>query len=520
MGDASPANERSSSENSIQKIRLLERGESSASAQARPWTPIPTAFDIFTPVTMEIVEEETPSRPVTPSQDLTEDADSRADGGGMNLEAAIPSERTIERLQAKSKSAACKVDATADNPSKQLKDYNSRWSRLFQALVSTGRIANRTATPHAPANVCILCHAILDSHSAADAHEHRLICIRNWKKVPAPCPRCRTFLAADGVSQSVARKAEHLYNCSIHPRAEVFQTVQGKWLERQNQRKDTGNCPFCLHSLREQNMVDALFHRMKCLDRKQPTRCPICFKELRQLPALSMLKGGFLLHVRECQHGGELPPFDEFYQSRVFDRLSARTRLLCALLDKHTIGPRKSWGPREHGYSFRMKRDAGRRNTSGLYLTPCTKLRAYATYDEDEGIKLADKTRSFREVWNNLERFRRSAFCVYKVPKEGMTVEGYRSGKGICRTVHTCCPERSSPASDGAKGTLTCEDMRLAAAETARRTGIRIPPGFEPDSSKSQRGLQDVSGFGDCPSAQDKHVGDAIEQRVDPVPEP
>lgn len=195
-------------------------------------------------------------------------------------------------------------------------------------------------------------------------------------------------------------------------------------------------------------------------------------------------------------------------------------KLLRTLSNKHSIGLRKSWGSREHSHSFQEKRDEGWRNTSDLYLTPCTKVRVSATYAEYDSIKLVERTKSRREVWSNLERFRRSAYCVYQMPKDGIMIDGHRSEKESCRNVHNWRTEPPHPALDRGKGRLTCEEMRLSAVETAWRTGVRIPPGFEPDVKKPQKDLERGLKSDSCPAAQDKHVEDVVEQRADHVLEP
>lgn len=313
MGDLPTAKVVLRSRDAIEQAEFPEQGKSSAIEQAQQCAPVPTAFDKITTGAMETIVEETPSRPVTPLRALPEDADLETDGGDVDPEAATPSERTCERLQAKSKCAVCKEYAMADDPSQRLNHFNFCWSRFHQTLVSNNRIANRAAAPFTATNVCILCNVVLDNYPIIDTHEHRLICIRSWKEDPSSCPRCHDRLVDDGVSQSLPRKAEHLYSCSVHLRREHFQTAQKQWLERQTIRTDTTSCPFCLRSLRKQSMVDAMFHRMKCLERTKPAYCPICLDWFRQDLPLYVLSDSILLRVGTCQYGNKLPPIDDFH---------------------------------------------------------------------------------------------------------------------------------------------------------------------------------------------------------------
>lgn len=516
--DASSANMGSSSANSKEQARLPEQGENSTSAQAQPWAPTATAFDTIMD-TSNIVEAETTTRPVTPSQSLIEDVDSLTDGS-LTLDAEPPSNQTTEHPKAKSRCSVCRMYVTTVNPFHRLNHFNFCWSLRYRTLVSDGWIADYTPVPRTPANVCILCDTILDNHAALDAHEHRLVCVLKWKQDPAPCPKCNALLASDGISLSPAKKAEHLFNCSVRPDGEDFPVVHNDWLQRLDKRKNTKNCPFCSKPLHEQNVVDAMFHRLKCHERKRLTYCPICLKKFRQPSPYCMLTGFLLWHVRLCQHGGKIPPSDKPCQSPELSQVLGRIQLLRILLNKYSIGLRKSWGSREHSHSFQEKRDAGWRNTSGLYLTPCTKLRISATYAEKDSIKLVKKTKSRREVWGNLERFRRSAYCVYQMSKDGIMVDGHVSEEESCRIVHDWCAEPPHPALDRGKGRLTCEEMRLSAVETAQRTGVRMPPGFEPDYKKPQKDLERGLKSDSCAAAQDKHVEDVVEQRADHVLEP
>lgn len=142
-------------------------------------------------------------------------------------------------------------------------------------------------------------------------------------------------------------------------------------------------------------------------------------------------------------------------------------------------------------------------------MTPCTKLRMFATYTKDESIGLVETIRSHGEVWSNLERFRRSAVCVYQMPKEGIMLEGHQSQIERCSTMHTWHTKPQRLVLDQGKEQSTCEDLRRSAVEIARRTGVRVPPGFELDNSRPRRSPQCGSKLDDSPADEDEEIASA-----------
>ncbi|KAF1928095.1 uncharacterized protein M421DRAFT_92897 [Didymella exigua CBS 183.55] len=504
MGDTSKANVELFSADSTVQARLLEQGGNAASAQLQAWAPAPTAFDTNGANTMDIAENETPTRPVTLSQIIAEDSDSQAFDHGVNSKAKTPSRRPVERVRGQSICSVCDTDLTGIDRWRRLNHFNRCWSRFCNANVSKKTEVNRPAESDAHTSICLLCKKDLNNLATMDAFEHRVLCFRNQKSIPTTCPKCSISFFANCVSRSLVKIAEHLYDCSVRPEDETFNVAQDTWLKRNDERKNTMNCPFCSKSLRDLDAIDALYHRKICLERTRPAYCPICFERLPCFSPRSSLED-HLWHVRNCQHEDSLSVADRFNQDKLALCASGRVRLIYSLfglhiLHKYTTGPRKGWGHKQHSHSYCNKRKAGKKIDLGLYLTPNSNLRTFVTYAGDDGIMLVEKVPSIRAVWNKLAIFRRSAYCVYGTPKHGRIFMGFRSEIEKYGVVHNWHEEMemesasttsasSSSATSRTVVTLSCEGRRLCAVETARRTGIRVPPGFDSGAGESGKKL-------------------------------
>lgn len=514
MGDASSANAELFSAKLNERARLLEQGESATSAQTQTWAPLPTAFDTIVTITRHTVEDETPTRPFTPSPSTVENTGSEAHNSGLTLETETPSTLSIAHVQlclllekeertvsaGRPRCAVCGIDFTATDRWRRVEHFNQCWSRVCNDTVSNNLHTGHTVGEKAPVSICVLCNTSLEGLLSIDAFEHRVLCLPSLHPLPTVCPKCDTRFSANGYSETAVQIAEHIYVCSIHPEDETFDEVQDAWCERQDARRNPANCAFCYRPLTDLDAVDSLYHRRNCLERTKPAYCPVCFRNFptRWTPE------DILWHVHNCQHGLTLSRIDKDDYELLEVRLAGRTQAIYRMFNPNTIGgnvigPRKSWGQKEHARSYRSKRAAGRNDDLGLYLTPSTNLRTAAMYAEDDGIGLMKRVRSIRAVWSNLERFRRSACCVYRMPKYGKMFKGMGSEYEMYEVVHNWHEELELPNASTSSTTSSSSDdkegrgcrrtcgrrSRRASRKPScesRRTGIRVPPGFESDA--------------------------------------
>ena len=505
--------------------RLLEQSQIT-NVQSQPWHPHSTAFDdpASTP-TIPIEEDETPTRPVTPSHIAVQDLTAIDGGVLVERQASAPAmayaqlcsllEKEDRSVCAeKSRCAVCGIDFTAANVRQRVRHFNGCWVKFRNTVerkymdpvrplcVSDPLASERNICTGGKegADICVLCELSLEGVSAVDAFEHRILCQRARNSPPSACPRCDTRFTTEDAGWNGSRIAEHIYACSVHSETSSFFSLQAAWYERHSTRRDPSNCAFCSASQSHLDPINAFHHRRKCLEQKRPVYCPVCFDPLPCFAGEgTWTLGDVHWHVHNCQHNGKLSAIarDEF--GTLEAQWAGRTQAVWRRFNENygvLSGPRKGWTYKEHQSSYREKIARGRNQEAGLYLTPCSRLGSVVVCAEDGELREVMRGESRGMGRNRLEGFRRSAYEVYKMPDENMEPLDDKASVKACveqlnpsvsSMVSLCTngdEERGRPRIQGRPqlrtGRTTSGDRRWRrAVDKATRAGIRVPPGFE-----------------------------------------
>ncbi|KAH6613860.1 hypothetical protein C7974DRAFT_475743 [Boeremia exigua] len=542
MGDAAPQSHGISSlstEELRKRACLLEQSERASSAQGEIWLPLPTAFDAVA-TTTTAMKNEPPIRSVTPNNltknnlvSTSEDTTTREPSAPSGVQRVLLEEEAKASSSGTPSCAVCRVDFTSTSSHQRVTHFNSCWSK-YRIAVANRSIHPKSAELSHPRDLqafntdvfdtdngltdsCILCNLNMDALCPADAFEHRIFCLRNLDPLPTVCMCCDLPFTINGTSWGGITIAEHIHSCSTRGRTS-FTDAQAAWYKRHTARKNPLNCVSCSQSMVDFDTVEAFNHRRSCLEQLKPTHCPVCFCLLPQSTGHESWNADDILwHVRSCQHGAKLSSTDQNDFQVLEARWKGRMQIVWRMLAEDFgigIGKRKGWTQREHRRSHRTKQALGRANDQGLYLTPSSKLRSSVMYAEEDTTRIPGNVKT---VWCDLERFRRSAHAVYRMPDYSRTTENVN--KNVCdkhkvqNRVSRAAPlivnesaiqseawetptSSSSSANEHDCGRSERPPQRVdrrarrvrrespgsrhhQAVENARKAGIRIPPGFE-----------------------------------------
>lgn len=184
------------------------------------------------------------------------------------------------------------------------------------------------------------------------------------------------------------------------------------------------SCILCTRDLsNRRDEIDALNHRMSCMDKFRPTHCPICSERFYDDEGRWWARQDIIWHLHNCHHGGSLGVIaqDDFETSLAAWR--ARSEIAERTLVKH-FGAKKNWGRQQHRAHYMEKMLSGKEKEGNKYSAGNSPLRKVIRVEEG-GREVTIWRKTAVPAWIDLERFRRSSFSVLEIPEEEKLSKGF-----------------------------------------------------------------------------------------------
>ncbi|KNG48875.1 hypothetical protein TW65_04286 [Stemphylium lycopersici] len=184
-------------------------------------------------------------------------------------------------------------------------------------------------------------------------------------------------------------------------------------------------CILCWRDLSSLADLDAVQHRVMCLNEQTPLSCPICRGTfvVEQFGISAFRKPQDILkHLHECQNDGDVDDATGQAFENLLEAWRGRREMVIFLFN-HCNGKKRGWSTSMHLGQYTTKRDRGRKRGGSEYKADVTPLRRRERilphYDFVIGVEVEV------EVWKKewvpkgvpLDRFKRSAFHIL-APKD------------------------------------------------------------------------------------------------------
>ena len=428
--------------------------ETSQHSTAPAWMPFATAFGRSIQSSSS-TEDETPTRPVTPRRYTTRTLETIIEDSALGytqicsgqgkararLNLLLEKER-CKNLARKITCGACAVDLTTTGKIARLFHFNECWQNTYNRAIDNG--------------------------------------------LGDTCPDTSSDLESSDTETSDSGESD-----SASDSDSISEDTYGFAC------RNPSNCAFCSESMLNLHPIDAFHHRRVCLKSSRPAECPVCSVDLSYAAqqADNALED-ILWHVHNCQHMRTLSIIDqddfELLEARWKGRMQAIHRFINRQSGKDAKG-RRDWSAREHQQSYRLKQSKGRGKHISLYLLPISTLREVETYDQHREARAARTAQEKLSVWENIERFRRSAFSIYAFPGRVLPssyktfVDETRQGdcKGTPLGTDNFDDERQRHLQASSWGSRKSREIPVSksasytAEEEIRKASARLPPGFE-----------------------------------------
>jgi hypothetical protein len=210
-------------------------------------------------------------------------------------------------------------------------------------------------------------------------------------------------------------------------------------------------CVLCAKDLSSMRGVDIFEHRLPCFSAHNPQQCPVCKMSFENQPIHPTdppywRRREMVFHLYACQHGGSLTPV----QTDDYEALIAAWRGQlenAGRIHSGTIGPRKTWGHRQHRRSVTTKKDFGIKEEGWLYLIEVSPLRTVQMvlparpFKSDTEVETTTFEKTKLPDYVPMDKFRRSSYAVISLPQGEEPSEGYKTDEVVRETISVVDPK-------------------------------------------------------------------------------